>query len=203
MGDSPGMAQVSEARGRGRPAAASREDVIDAGLYRYLRGRRVDVQAIAGELGLGRATIYRWFGSRDQLLGEVIIRATEPVLADCRKGLSGKGGPGLLETFDRFNRALADAPALRAFVEQEREAALRLIASGAGIVQPRIVELITALIVEEAEAGTYEPPVEPSVLGYAIVKLAQAFLFNDAVVGIRGDVDRLREVEAALLGVPA
>jgi hypothetical protein len=42
---------------------------------------------------------------------------------------------------------------------------------------------------------------EPSVLGYAIVKLAQAFLFNDAVVGIRGDVDRLREVEAALLGV--
>jgi AcrR family transcriptional regulator len=101
------MAQVSEARGRGRPAAASREDVIDAGLYRYLRGRRVDVQAIAGELGLGRATIYRWFGSRDQLLGEVIIRATEPVLADCRKGLSGKGGPGLLETFDRFNRALA------------------------------------------------------------------------------------------------
>jgi hypothetical protein len=41
------------------------------------------------------------------------------------------------------------------------------------------------------------------VLGYAIVKLAQAFLFNDAVVGIRGDVDRLREVEAALLGVSA
>jgi AcrR family transcriptional regulator len=197
------MSQISEVRGRGRPAAASREDVIDAGLYRYLRGKRVDVQAIAGELGLGRATIYRWFGSRDQLLGEVIIQATEPVLAECRKGLQGKGGPGLLETFDRFNRALADAPALRSFVEQEREAALRLIASGAGIVQPRIVELITGLIAEEVESGTYKPPVEPSVLGYAIVKLAQAFLFNDAVVGIRGNVDRLREVEAALLGVPA
>ena len=47
------------------------------------------------------------------------------------------------DTFDRFNRALADAPALRAFVEQERDASLRIIASGAGIVQPRIVELIT------------------------------------------------------------
>jgi len=195
------MSQATQVRGRGRPAAASREDVIDAGLYRYLRGRRVDVQAIAGELGLGRATIYRWFGSRDRLLGEVIIRATEPVLVECRKGLAGKGGPGLLETFDRFNRALADAPALRSFVEQEREAALRLIASGAGIVQPRIVELITGLITEEVEAGTYEPPIEASALGYAIVKLAQAFLFNDAVVGIRGDVDRLREVEAALLAV--
>jgi AcrR family transcriptional regulator len=176
--------------------------VLDAGLYRYLRGQRVDVQAIAAELGLGRATIYRWFGSREKLLGEVIILATEPVLAEARSGLAGKGGPGLLDTFDRFNRALADAPALRAFVEQERDASLRIIASGAGIVQPRIVELITALIAEEADAGTYEPSVEPSVLGFAIVKLAQAFLFNDAAVGIRGDVDRLREVEAALLGVP-
>jgi AcrR family transcriptional regulator len=197
------MSQVREARGRGRPAAASREDVIDAGLYRYLRGRRVDVQAIAAELGLGRATIYRWFGSREKLLGEVIILATEPVLAEARSGLAGRGGRGLLDTFDRFNRTLADAPALRAFVEQERDAALRIIASGAGIVQPRIVELITGLIAEEVDAGTYEPPVAPAVLGYAIVKLAQAFLFNDAVVGIRGDVDRLREVEAALLGVSA
>src|SRR5919197_2148258 len=137
--------------GRGRPAAASREDVLDAGLYRYLRGQRVDVQAIAAELGLGRATVYRWFGSREKLLGEVIIRATEPVLAECRAGLAGKGGPGLLETFDRFNRALADAPALSAFVEQERDVSLRIIASGAGIVQPRIVELITGLIVEEVE----------------------------------------------------
>ncbi len=195
------MSQGQATRPRGRPAAASREDVLEAGLYRYLRGRRVDVQAIAAELGLGRATIYRWFGSREKLLGEVIIRATDPVLAECGKGLAGKGGPGLLETFDRFNRTLADAPALRSFMEQERDAALRIIASGAGIVQPRIVELITGLIAEEADAGTYEPPVEPSVLGYAIVKLAQAFLFNDAVVGIRGDVDRLREVEAALLGV--
>jgi AcrR family transcriptional regulator len=188
---------------RGRPAAASREDVIEAGLHRYLRGRRVDVQAIAAEIGVGRATVYRWFGSRDNLIGEIVIRATEPVLAEARAGLKGKGGPGLLDTFDRFNRALADAPALRAFVDQERDAALRLIASSAGVVQPRIVELITALITEEVEAGTYDPPAEPANLGFAIVKLAQAFLFNDAVAGIRGDVDRLREVEAALLGVPA
>jgi AcrR family transcriptional regulator len=197
------MSQTSQSKNRGRPAAASRDDVLDAGLYRYLRGQRVDVQAIAAELGLGRATIYRWFGSREKLLGEVVVRATEPVLAEAGSGLSGKGGPGLLDTFDRFNRALADAPALRAFVEQERDAALRLIASGAGIVQPRMVELITGLITDEVEAGTYEAPVEPEILGYAIVKLAQAFLFNDRVAGIRGDVDRLRQVEAALLGVPS
>jgi AcrR family transcriptional regulator len=176
--------------------------VIEAGLHRYLRGRRVDVQAIAGELGLGRATIYRWFGSREQLLGAVIIAATEPVLGAARRGQRGKGGPGLLKTFDRFNRSLADAPALRAFLEAERDAALRIVASDASLSQARVIELITAMIEEEVEAGTYEAPLDPATLAFAIVKLAEAFLFNDAVVGLRGDVDRLREVEAALLGIP-
>ena len=45
------------------------------------------------------------------------------------------------------------------------------------------------------------PPVDPSTLAYAIVRLAEAFLFNDATAAMRGDVDRLREIEAALLGV--
>ena len=53
----------------------------------------------------------------------------------------------------------------------------------------------------EVRAETFRPPVEPSTLAYAIVRLAEAFLFNDATAAMRGDVDRLREIEAALLGV--
>ncbi len=185
----------------GRPAAATREAVLDAAMYRYLRGRRVDVQAIAAELGLGRATIYRWFGSREDLLGHVLVRAAEPLLDAARAEARGRGGQALLDTFDRFNRSLAEARALRQFVEQERDAALRIIYAGDGKVQPRIVERIVALIEEEAERGAYEPPVHPATLGYAIVKIAEAFLFSDTVAGVRGDVERLREVEAALLGV--
>ena len=192
---------ATSVRRRGRPAAASREEVLEAASRRYLRGERIDVQAIAGELGLGRATIYRWFGSREGLIGAVLVDAAEPLLDDAARRARGRGGARLLDVFDRFNRGLARAPALRKLVEQERAAALRIITSGAGAVQPRIVAMITRLIEEEVEAGRYEAPVEPSTLGYAIVRLAEAFLFNDAVAGIRGDVDRLRDVEAALLGV--
>lgn len=188
-------------RSRGRPAAATREEVLSAALYRYLRGQRVDVRSIAAELGLGRTTIYRWFGSRDGLIGEVLFRASEPLLDAARAEAKGTGGNALLDTFDRFNRSLAEAPALRSFLEQERDAALRIITSSGGRLQPRIVARIAGLIEEEAQAGRYDPPVEPSTLGYAIVRLAEAFLFNDAAAGMRGDVDRLRDVEAALLGV--
>jgi AcrR family transcriptional regulator len=193
--------QATAQRPRGRPAAASREDVLEAALYRYLRGIRIDVQEIAGELGLGRTTIYRWFGSREELIGDVVIRAVEPLVAAARAGARVRGGAGLLDTFDRLNRSLAEAPALRQFLQRERGTALRILTSSGGNVQPRMVAIVTGLIEEEVRGGRYRPPVEPATLGYAIVRLAEAFLFNDAAADVRGDVDRLREVEAAILGV--
>jgi AcrR family transcriptional regulator len=193
------MATTPTVSRRGRPAAASRDEVLDAAMYRYLRGRRVDVQAIAAELGLGRTTIYRWFGSRDELIGEVVFRAAEPLIDVARAGARGRGGAALLDTFDRLNRSFAEAPALSQFVEQEREVALRIITSSAGNFQPRMVARIATLIENEVRSGAYDPPVEPATLAYAIVRLAEAFLFNDA--GMRSDVDRLRDVEAAILGV--
>jgi AcrR family transcriptional regulator len=186
---------------RGRPPAASREDVLDTAMYRYLRGRRIDVQAIAAELGLGRTTIYRWFGSREGLIGEVVYRAYDRLVDAACAAAKGRGGPRLLDIFDRLNRSIADAPALRQFVEQEREVALRIITSSGGSAQPHHVARIVGLIEDEVRAGSYDPPADPATLGYAIVRLAEAFLFNDAAAGMRGDVDRLKEIEAALLGV--
>ena len=194
---------MRSARPRGRPPAATRDEVLATALHHYLRGRRVDLRAIAAELGLGRTTIYRWFGSREQLIGEVLFLAAEPLLREARAAARGSGGRVLLDTFDRFNRSLADAPALRRFVDAERDAALRIITSGGGALQPRIVAAIQAIIDEEVRTGDYDPPVDTSTLAYAIVRLAEAFLFNDAIAGMRGDVERLREVEAALLAVPA
>jgi AcrR family transcriptional regulator len=187
-------------RRRGRPPAASREDVLHLALNRYLHGERIDVQAIAAELGLGRTTIYRWFGSREGLVGETVARAAAPLFDEARADAGGRGGAALLDTFDRINRGLAAAPALRAFLELERDA-LRILTSSGGIVQPRAVAAIQRFIEEEVRSGAYDPPVDPSTLAYAIVRLAEAFLFNDATAAMRGDVERLREIEAALLGV--
>jgi AcrR family transcriptional regulator len=199
---SPAMSpETTPTRPRGRPAAATRQQVLDAATDRYLRGRRVDVQAIAAELGLGRTTIYRWFGSREELIGDVLVRVTEPLLAEARRRSRGRGARKLLDVFDRFNHMLVEAPALRRFVGQERDAAVRIITSGAGNVQPRNVAMITGVIEEEVEAGHYDPPVEPATLGYAIVRLAEAFIFNEAATEMRGNVERLRDVEAALLGI--
>ncbi len=193
-----GVATVAK---RGRPAAASREEVLRAVTEQYLAGERADLSLVAHRLGLSRATIYRWFGSRDTLLGEVIARELEQLVERERRAVRQRGAAGLLEVFDRINRSLARSQALRRFLERERIVALRLLTSGSGVVQPRAVACVETMIETEVSSGRYEPPASIATLAYAIVRLAEAFLYNDTATGIRGDHRALREVEAALLGV--
>ncbi len=168
---------------------------------RFLAGERVDVQAIARELGLARATMHRWFGTREALLGEMLAELGEERLAAIRAGVDGEGPAALLECFDRFNRELAGTSGLSALLAQEQERALRILTSSGGVVQPRMVAAIEDLIEAEVSAGAFSSPVAPATLAYAIVRLAESFLYNDAIVGMRGDTERLREIEAALLGL--
>ena len=103
--------------------------------------------------------------------------------------------------FERFNRDLAATKGLGIWLAQEQERALRILTSSGGNVQPRIVAVVQRMIDEEIQAGRLVPAIAPETLAYAIVRLAESFLYNDARFGIRGDIQRLREVEAALLGV--
>jgi AcrR family transcriptional regulator len=168
----------------------------------YLGGQRVDVTVVAARLGLGRATIYRWFGSRDALLGEVVARQLELLVARKRAEVRRRGAVGLLEVLDRVNQTLTRSRAVRRLLEQERSGAMRLFTSSAGVVEPRAVACVQGLIEEEMAGSGYEPPTDPATLAYALVHLRHAFLWNDATSGVRGDYERLREVQAALLGIP-
>jgi AcrR family transcriptional regulator len=167
----------------------------------YLDGQRVDITVVAARLGLGRATIYRWFGSRESLLGEVVARQLELLVARKRSEVRRRGAAGLLEVLDRVNQTLTRSGAVRRLLEQERDSAMRMLTTSAGVVEPRAVACIQALIEEEVARG-YEPPADPETLAFALVHLRHAFLWNDATSGVRGDYARLRDVSAALLGIP-
>jgi AcrR family transcriptional regulator len=186
----------------GRPAAATREQALALARRRFLAGERIDVQAIARDLGLARATMHRWFQTRELLLGEVLGALAEARLLTIRAEVPDAGAPALLATLDRFNREIAESHGMRVLLAQEPERALRILTSGDGNVQPRVVTTMEQLIEAEVQAGAFVPPILPRLLAYATVRLGEAFIYNDALTGIRGDVERLHQVEAALFGVP-
>ncbi len=185
----------------GRPAASTREAALRLARKRFLACERVDVQAIARELGLARATMHRWFQTRELLLGEVLGALGEERLLALRDEVGGSGAPALLDTLDRFNREVAATRGMRALFAQEQERALRILTSSVGLVEPRTVACIERLIDAEVQNGSFASPTTPAVLAYALVRLGEAFLYNDAIAGIRGDTARLRQIEIALLGM--
>jgi AcrR family transcriptional regulator len=187
-------------RGRGRPASASPQQVLEAGRQQFVREQRVDVQAIASELGLSRATIDRWFGSREGLLAEVIFNEFRQILRSAEESSRSRGGTRVLQIVDAANRSLARNVPFTLFLAQG-QAAFQLVTSTGGQVQPRVVAEVERLIRLAVERDGYKPPVTPEDLAYALVRLSEAFLYNDASGEMRGDVDRLRAVQAALLGV--
>lgn len=189
----------SLATGRpGRPAAASREEALALARTRFMAGERVDVQAIARELGLARATMHRWFRTRELLLGEVLADFGQERLIALRRRTGGRGARALLASFDAFNRDLARGSGLRALLVAEPDLALRVLTSPDGIVQPRMVATVQQLIQEEIQRG-FKPTLDSDLLAYAIVRLAEAFLYRDVSMGVAAETGRLRQLEAALL----
>jgi len=73
-------------------ATTARPTALDAFRHArrtFLDGDRVDMQALARTLNVDRATLYRWVGSREQLLTEILWSLIEPTITKLRQNASG------------------------------------------------------------------------------------------------------------------
>ena len=61
-----------ELAGDAEPREPTAIDAFKLARRRFQGAERVDMSAMADELGVNRVTLYRWVGSREQLLVEVI-----------------------------------------------------------------------------------------------------------------------------------
>lgn len=60
------------------------------------------MRELATELGVNRATLFRWVGSRDDLLAEIIWSLGEPTLALAAVGAQGHGGQRIAMIMGHF-----------------------------------------------------------------------------------------------------
>jgi hypothetical protein len=69
----------------------SRDDVVRGGCRHFLRHATIDMDALAGDLSISRATLYRVVHSRDGLLGDVLWRLAKRMLDDARRERTATG----------------------------------------------------------------------------------------------------------------
>lgn len=180
---------------RATPAAAFR-----AARRMYLRGERLDMQRLAGGLGISRATLYRWTGQRDQLLSDILWSLSDDLFEQAKLDHPRHtGADRLLAIFRQHVGALVEAEPLQVFLKQETQAALRILTSRHGGVQPRTVARLAELYREEAELGPFRPKAEVTSLAYAVVRVTEGFIYNDAILAVEPQVERAAGIVALLL----
>jgi AcrR family transcriptional regulator len=174
-------------------------DALQAARRRFLRGERVDMNDLAQELGIGRATLYRWVGSRDQLLGEVLWSLAELGLAQSRTEATGRGAAWVLAVYRRFGDLIVGLEPLRHFVKSEPECALRVMTSKASPLQRRVVDTFRDVLVEAQKTKGLKLRLDPETLAFAMVRIAESFLWTDLITGGTPDLAKAQEVTKVLL----
>jgi AcrR family transcriptional regulator len=188
------------------PAASlSRTQATPAGAFRaarrmFLAGQRLDMRSLAAELEISRATLYRWCGDRERLLSDVLWSLSHHLFERAKADHPRHtGAKRVLAVFRQHTQGIVRAEPLRVFLQQETHAALRLLTTESGGVQPRTVRDLAVLLREEQEAGSLILRADGDSLAYAIVRMTEGFIYHDTVVGAEPDVDRAAGIVALLL----
>ena len=160
----------------------TRQDAYAAATRTYLAGERVDMRELARELQISRNTLYRWTGGRERLLQDVIWELSEKAIAEIWAATSRRRGASRLREALRLylDTVVASEP-LHAFLRNETHAALRLL-TARGPFQDRLVAEVGRLMRAEVDRGAWTPRGEVDALAYAVVRLIEGFVYNDAIV---------------------
>ena len=191
--------------GDGNGASVTAMDAFRAARRKFLRGERIDMQELAGELGVGRATLYRWVGSREQLLGEVLWSLSETTFerlkADATRLHSGNGVDWYLYIYEQFGVYTVGFDAMRKWIDAEPDLAMRVMTSKHGVQQQRIIAAHEDLLREAMRDHGLKPKVklEPHKLAYVLVRIGESFLWNDLITGEEPNLHEAWEVARALL----
>ncbi|HEX8102561.1 MAG TPA: QsdR family transcriptional regulator, partial [Solirubrobacteraceae bacterium] len=153
------------------PPAAIPPAAFERALRAYEEGRRLDMGALAAELGMSRATLYRRVGSHDRLLGAVLWYRSRQLLAallDATAGLDGAAR--VLAIVEGYLREVHDRPALRALRERDPDGALRVLTSQDSPVHRGLRRLLVSVLAEEEERGALALTIDRETLAYVVVR---------------------------------
>ncbi|MBB4688257.1 QsdR family transcriptional regulator [Amycolatopsis jiangsuensis] len=165
---------------------------------RFRDGRRVDLRDLVTELGVSRATLHRWVGSRDHLLGEILWAETAAVLDNV--SFTGRGGEGIAEAIGTFVHTVNGSAPFRAFLRREPERALRLLTTKASLVQSRTIDKLRTLLSGEITAGRLSTPLPAADLAYLLVRVGESFIYTDVITGDEPDAAKAHTAARMLLG---
>lgn len=166
-----------------KTARATPADAFRQARRLWLKGERIHLASLADQLGIGRATLFRWVGNKDLLMGEILWSLYEPVRQEALDTNSGQGVEFVVGVYRHINSTILHFGPLRRFIHQDPEYALKILTSSQSPLHTRTVDANTQLLEKQVEAGHIDPPMAIESLSYFMIRLAESCLYSDIIAG--------------------
>jgi AcrR family transcriptional regulator len=178
-------------------------DALREARRRFLKGERIDMGELAIALGIARATLYRWVGDREQLLGEILWSFAEAGLKEAHdyadRTARDRGVDWIVRYNAHFVQATARFDPIRRFIEAEPDVALRVMTTNRGVAEGRLIEVMRKTLEERAQAGHLKLRLDAADLAYVIVRVSESFIWREFITGDEPDIDKASDVVRVLL----
>jgi AcrR family transcriptional regulator len=178
----------------------TRQDAIERARALFLASERVDLQALTRHLGVGRATLHRWVGTRELLLTEVLAGLATEFVELAYRQARGDGDELVLDFARHVMELTFHSAPVRHFVASEPQLALRLILAEGGVVHGRLAEGLRRVLVDTRSAAEVQQ-LEGFV--HTFVQLGTALEWATFAIGDRPQMERVIEIGRSLLVAPA
>lgn len=174
-------------------------DALHEAKRTFLAGRRVDMRCLAGALGVDRATLYRWVGSREQLLTEVMWHLLERTIGGLRTAAPTGERSVAADILTDTTQAVITNQGMQRFLEREGDLALRLLTTKASGLQQRLITLVADIIDTDRRHGHLHSTVPGDDLPYVLVRIVESYVYLSLITGEEPDATRASRVLHALL----
>jgi AcrR family transcriptional regulator len=172
------------------------QDALDLARAAFLAGERVEIGVLAAQLSISRVTLYRWFGTRDKLIEQVLVQLAGVFAAAAEAEAEGVGDERILDFARRIMTATVHSQPLRGFVEREPQLALRLLIGERGGVHASITQALSDVV-----AQTYSPG-RAKTLHHnieVVVRVATALQWGTLAIGEEPKIEEAVEILRVLL----
>lgn len=158
---------------------------------------------LADELGVNRVTLYRWFGSRDDFIVEVVWSLALRTFDYVEEKVDARGAERIVAVVTGFLDTIITNPGMRRWLSEDGEHAMRLLTGRRTDFQQRIIGEIQRRLEEEEQASRLELPVDLHELAYVIVRLIESYTYLDLITGEQPEARRAEPILRMLLRVEA
>ncbi len=158
---------------------------------------------LADELGVNRVTLYRWFGSRDDFIVEVVWSLAVRTFEFVETKVTVLGAERIVAIVTGFLDTIITNEGMQRWLGEDGEHAMRLLTGRSTNFQQRLIEAVQALLEEEAAASRLALDVDVHELAYVIVRLIESYTYLDLITGEQPEARRAEPILRMLLRVEA